>query len=141
MNVGLINNIEGGDYLSPSTSQARTTWNVMGNGSSPIHMLSLETYTFGNLMINGNNSYSLTFVAKSNGEEASNIVLLKPFVTASTNLKIDTIVNGHVMGVVLSNTENTIEGEHYLGIKTLFINKATNEMKEILLHSPLTIIE
>jgi hypothetical protein len=45
------------------------------------------------------------------------------------------------MGIVLSNTENTIEGEHYLGIKTLFIDKTSNEMKEILLHSPLTISE
>jgi hypothetical protein len=83
----------------------------------------------------------LTFVAKSNGEDASNIILLNPFVTASTDLKIDTVVNGHVMGIVLEKNENTVAGEHYLGIKTLYINKDTNEMKELLLHSPLTIIE
>jgi hypothetical protein len=60
-------------------------------------------------------------------------------VTASTDLKIDTIVNGHVMGIILSNTENTLEGEHYLGIKTLYIDKSTNTMKELLMYLPLTV--
>jgi hypothetical protein len=95
----------------------------------------------GNLALSNDMQYPLSLVAKMNGEDATNIVLLKPFVTASTDLKIDTVVNGHVMGIVLEKNENTVAGEHYLGIKTLYINKDTNEMKELLLHSPLTIIE
>ena len=81
----------------------------------------------------------MTFVAKINGEDASNIVLLKPFVTSSTDAKIESVTNGHIMGVILEKTENTTSGEHYIGIKTLYIDKNTNTMKELLTHYPTTV--
>ena len=94
----------------------------------------------GNLILRNDMECSLSLVAKINDTDASNIVLLKPFVTASTDIEIESTTNGHVMGIILKKNENTPLGEHYLGIKTLYVDKETNEIKELLTHSKLTII-
>lgn len=139
VNLGLINDTSASGVLSQSS---RDSWNVSyANQYSPILKLSQEMFIMGNLVLPNDVQYPLSLVAKLNGEDASNIVLLKPFVTASTDINIESVTNGHVLGIILEKNENTVAGEHYLGIKTLYINKDTNEMKEILLHSPLTIIE
>ena len=139
VNLGLLNDASASGVLSQSS---RSSWSVnYANQYSPILKLSQEMFIMGNLALSNDMQYPLSLVAKMNGEDATNIVLLKPFVTASTDINIESVTNGHVLGIILEKNENTVAGEHYLGIKTLYINKETNEMKEVLLHSPLTIIE
>ena len=94
----------------------------------------------GNLILRNDMQCSLSLVAKINDEDASNIVLLKPFITASTDIEIESITNGYAMDIILKKNENTSLGEHYLGIKTLCVDKETDEIKELLIHSKLTII-
>ena len=127
--------------LGTISSKARNSWGAQwANQYTTSTMFSLENHRLDNLTIPNNVTYYLSLIATFEDIEDLNLILLKPFITATTDIDSSSSVSQNTMTIALNKTDTSTSGEHYLGLKTMFIDKSTNSIQESLTNYTITII-
>ena len=91
-------------------------------------------FTLSNKEISDTISYPLVLTAMNNNELASNIILFKPSVYCTTDIKHSSEINHNTMTIILEKDVTSKLGNHHIGIKTMYLNTDTNKIKEIVSH-------